>query len=71
MRANTIGAAIRTLLLGEARQMWKIRENIKTLLLALRIRHALPIGAAEAPRFAFKHRDRRSANNGFYIAPIQ
>jgi hypothetical protein len=31
----------------------------------------LLIGAANLLRFAFKRRERRSANNAFYIAPIQ
>jgi hypothetical protein len=46
-------------------------KSAKSLLLALQIRRASPIGAAKAPRFAFKRRNRHSANNGFYIAPIQ
>ncbi len=43
------------------------------MLLALRIRPASPIGAASDPRFAYKGRMSRSANNssfGSYIAPI-
>ncbi len=66
--ANTLGAAIRSPLIGEAQRIKKIRENF---LWALRIRRASPIGAAKAPSFAFKRRERRSANNTFYIAPIQ
>jgi hypothetical protein len=66
--ANTISAAIRSLLIGEAQRIKKIRENF---LLALQIRRASPIGAAKAPRFAYKRREQRSANNAFYIAPIQ
>jgi hypothetical protein len=54
--------------LGEAQRMKKIRENF---LLALQIRRASPIGAVKAPRFAFKRRERSSASNAFYIAPIQ
>jgi hypothetical protein len=46
----------------------KIRENF---LLALRIRCTSPIGAAKAPRFAFKCREQHNANNTFYIVPIQ
>ncbi len=66
---NTIGTAIRSPLIGKAlRTEKKIRENF---LLALRIRRASPIGAAKAPRFSFKRRERRSAKNAFYIAPIQ
>jgi hypothetical protein len=46
----------------------KIRENF---LLALRICSASPISAKKAPRFAFEHREQRSANNAFYIVPLQ
>ncbi len=38
--ANTVGATIRTRLIGEARQIWKIREK-------------LIIAAANSPRFAY------------------
>jgi hypothetical protein len=60
--ANTIGAAIRSPLIGEAQQIKKIRENF---LLALRICRASPMGVAKALRFAFKRRERRSANKHY------
>jgi hypothetical protein len=63
-----MGAAIRSPLLGKAQRIKKFCENF---LLALQIHRASPIGAAKAPRFTFKRRERRSANNAFYIMPIQ
>ncbi len=57
---NTIGAAIRAPLKGEAQQIIK---NPESNLLALRMCLALPICAAKAPCFAFKRREQRSTNN--------
>ncbi len=59
--ANTIGPAICTLPVGEAQRIKKIHKNFS---LALRIRHALPVGVAMVPRFAFKRSLQHSANNG-------
>jgi hypothetical protein len=46
-------------------------KNPENLIIgAAKICRASPIGTAKAPRFAFKHRDRCCANNGFYIASL-
>jgi hypothetical protein len=58
--ANTIGVAIRALLIGEAQRIKKIRE---INLLALQMRIALPKGAESTHRFAHKRRAQRSAIN--------
>jgi hypothetical protein len=58
--ANTIGAAIRAPLIGEAQQIKKICKNN---LLALRISLPSPKGEESVPRFAYKRRAQRSTIN--------
>jgi hypothetical protein len=66
--ANTIGPAIHSPLIGEAQRIKK--KSAKHFSLALRIRHASPIGVAKAPCFAFKRREHRNANNNSLSALI-
>jgi hypothetical protein len=56
--ANTIGAAIRAPLRGEAQRIKKISE---INLLGLQMRITSPKGAESAHRFAYKRRAQRSA----------
>jgi hypothetical protein len=67
--ASIIGPAIFTPLIGEAQRIKKTRK----LLLVQRICPTLPMGSANIPSFAFRHRMPRSANNnscGSYIASL-